>query len=166
MIFPTGSPAAEPEPKTVTLADGQTLTVLVTRPNYSQRFADEGRELLAYAGGQGDAWLNYRLGRIRDSIVGWKDVTNDKDQPIPFTISRLLSLMDVAPEVAPQIAAIANEAFRPLDLPSLKSPDMPGPSGEAPPSKPAAKSRRESASIAICDDPAPSPERLESQRAS
>lgn len=115
MIFPR-STAETPQPKTVTLADGQTFTVSVVKPNYQQRFNDEGRELKAYAGHDPDGWASYRLGRIRDAIVGWSDVTNDENQPIPFSTARLLGLMDAAPEVVSQLATIANEAFRPLVL--------------------------------------------------
>lgn len=128
MIFPR-SAADVPQEKTVALADGQTFTVLVSRPNYSQRFNDEGRELHAHAGTANDAWSNYRLGRIRDAVVDWKDVTNDKGQPIQFSTSRLLVLMDAAPEVVSQLTAIANEAFRPFVI-SPNSPAPPENSGE------------------------------------
>lgn len=126
MILPAASPT-KPETKSVTLADGQTFTVSVVRPNFAQRFNDEGRELMAFGNHGRDAWLNYRLGRINDSIVDWNDVTNEAGQPVPFTTQRLMALMDAAPEVASQLVEIANEAFRPLAVTSLKSP---GDSGE------------------------------------
>lgn len=119
MIFPTASPT-QPELKTVTLADGQTFTVSVVRPTYAQRFNDEGRELMAFGNHSQDAWLNYRLGRIRDSIVDWNDMTNEAGQPVPFTIQRLLALMDAAPEIANQLVEITREAFRPLGVTSLQ----------------------------------------------
>lgn len=126
MILPKASPTA-PEPKTITLADGQTFTVMVAKPSFVQRFADEGREVRAYQGAEG-GWPEYRLGRIRDSIVDWQDITNDKGQAIPFTAARLFGLMEAAPETVAQITAIANEAFRPLVL-APKSPEPPATSG-------------------------------------
>ena len=160
MIFPR-STAETPQPKTVTLADGQTFTVLVVKPNYQQRFNDEGRELHAHAGTATDAWSNYRLGRIRDAIVDWRDVTNEKDQPIPFLTGRLLGLMDIAPEVVAQLTDIANEAFRPLALPSLKSNDPPANSGAADASA-TNESRQNSDSIANSGGSEASPEPPES----
>ncbi len=162
MIFPR-STAETPQPKTVTLADGQTLTVLVVRPNYQQRFNDEGRELKAYAGHDPDGWASYRLGRIRDAIVDWSDVTNDKDQPIPFSTARLLGLMDAAPEVVSQLATIANEAFRPLVL-TPHSNALPVSSGEQ--AKPAEQPTSQSESIANSGDSEVSPEPPASQSGS
>lgn len=149
-----------PEPRTITLADGQTLTLVISRPNFQQRFNDEGRELKAYAGGDPDAWSNFRLGRIRDAVVDWQNVTNEKDQPIPFTFGRLMGLFEVAPEVVAQVVAIANEAFRPLVLPSLKSDAPPVTSGAPDPAT--SESAANSASTASSDGSEGSPSQLES----
>jgi hypothetical protein len=146
MIIPKSKSTA-PEPKTITLADGQTFTVLVAKPTFQQRFADEGREVLAYGGRTEDAWPEYRLGRIRDAIVDWQDVTNDKDQAIPFTAARLFTLMEAAPEIVTQVTAIANEAFRPLVL-MPPSPEPPATSGEATETEAASATNSDSTSTA------------------
>lgn len=165
MIFPPGSAAHTPVEHTVTMADGQTFELLVVKPNYQQRFNDEGRELHAHAGTANDAWSNYRLGRIRDAVVDWKDVTNEKGQPVPYTFNRLMSLFEAAPEVIRQVVAIANEAFRPLDLPSLKSDDPPANSGAADASV-TSELAQNSDSTANSDGSGTSPEPPESPSAS
>lgn len=146
-------PSQPPELKTITLADGQTFGVLVAHPTHAQRFNDEGRELMAYSNAGPDAWSNYRLGRIRDAVVDWEDVTNDKGQPIPFTTQRLFGLMDSAPEIVQQLVTIANEVFAPFVIPSLKS--MPDASGEGVDSLP--KPSESTSTVAEpSDSPAPS----------
>ncbi|MBS0206640.1 MAG: hypothetical protein JSS49_27500 [Planctomycetes bacterium] len=163
MRFPQVS-TSQPKPQTITMADGQTFTVLVIdKPSFHQRFTDEGRELNAYSrNSDPDAWANFRLGRIRDAIVDWRDVTNDKDQSIPFTFQRLTALMDAAPEVVPQLVSIANEVFRPLDLPSVKLP--PPDSGETAPSPP--ETPTPSDSTATSDASSDSPSQSASDQAS
>lgn len=133
MIIPMAT-TATPTPHTITMADGQTFTVLVGKPTFNQRFEDEGREALAFAGVD-NAWAAYRLGRIRAAIVDWQDVTNEKGQTIPFTTQRLLGLLDAAPEVVPQVVAIANEVFRPLVLAKLSA-NLQTTSGQADASQP------------------------------
>lgn len=162
MILPSVS-QAKPEPNPITLADGQTFTVLVVTPTYAQRFNDEGREMRAYGGTAEDAWLNYRVGRIRDSIVDWQDVTTEKNQPIPFSTTRLLGLMEAAPETVPQLMAIANEAFRPFLLPALKQPQ--GTSGAGPAESSQATSPTQSDSTPTSGEPVDSPVDLESEPA-
>jgi hypothetical protein len=162
MILPS-VPQVKPVPKPITLADGQTFQVMVVTPTYGQRFNDEGREMRAYAGTAEDAWLNYRVGRIRDSIVDWQDVTNEKEQPIPFSTARLLGLMEAAPETVPQLMAIANEAFRPFLLPALKQPQ--DTSGAGPAESSPAISPTQSDSTQTSDEPADSPADLESEPA-
>jgi hypothetical protein len=120
MIFRSATPDV-PVPKTVTLADGQTFDLLTVRPSYTQRFNDEGRLLHARASADGDQWSSLRLGRIRDAIVGWSGVTNDKGQEVPFTAARLLQVLDACPETVDQVVAIANEAFAPLEIPAPKA---------------------------------------------
>lgn len=164
MILPSAA-AQEPKPETITLADGQTFKVLVTRPNYAQRFEDEGRQLRAYAG-QPDAWAEYKLGRIRSCVVDWTDMTNEKEQPIPYTYQRLLGLMDVAPEVASQLDGIAAECFRPLAQPKQNSAAPPETSGKAEMSIPIPTPGESSASTATSDASAISPGHSESAPAS
>lgn len=158
MILPKAKSSAA-QPKTIVLADGQTFTVLVSRPNFQQRFNDEGRELKAYAGTGGpDAWAEYRLGRIRDTVVDWEDMTNEKGQAVPYTFARLLALFEACPEIVPQFKAIANEAFRPLVDPSLTSDEPRANSGAADESATAPSpttSEPTSNSDASADSPAP-----------
>lgn len=161
MILPQPKPKST-EPHVVTMADGQTFRVIVTEATYQMRFNDEGRELAAFGGGGGpDAWMNYRLGRIRDAVIDWLDVTNDKQQPVPFTTDRLLALMDVAPEIIPQLVEISNKVFAPLELASLKSPDKPKTSGEVAPPSLDQTSQNTSEPISTSSEPPPSPPKSE-----
>jgi hypothetical protein len=120
MIF-TQPTAQTPVPKTIRLADGQTLTVLVVKPTYHQRFRDEGFNAMAWTGAP-DGWVNFRLGRIRDAIVNWEDVRNEQGQLIPFDAHKLLGLMEAYPETVEQLSDIANEAFRPLVIAAPSKP--------------------------------------------
>jgi hypothetical protein len=138
MLFPQSAPALERDVRSITLADGQTFKIVVTKPSYIQRFNDDGRHLFVVArSGTGDTWSEYQLGRVRDVVLDWEDMHGPNGAKIPFTVDRLLSLFGQFPEVVDQVMAIVNEAFRPLARTSLgANAGTPAASGEDNPATP------------------------------
>lgn len=134
MLFPQSAAPAERDLRTITLADGQTFRIVVTRPTYIQRFNDEGRHLFVVArNGTGDTWSEYQLGRLRDVVQDWEDMLGETGNKIPFSVDRMLALFAHSQEVADQVMAIVNELFRPLVRTSLGAhAGTPAASGEAP----------------------------------
>lgn len=132
MLFPSSKTAAERDVRTITLADGQTFKIVVVKPNYVQRFNDEGRHLFVMArSGTGDTWSEYQLGRLRDVVIDWEDMVTETGHKIPFTVDRMLALFAHDQSIADQVMAIVNEMYRPLDRTSLQAnAGMPAASGE------------------------------------
>ena len=158
MLFPQSKAAAERDVRTITLADGQTFRIVVSRPTYVQRFNDEGRHLFVVArNGTGDTWSEYQLGRLRDVVQDWEDMLGETGNKIPFTADRMLALFAHSQEVADQVMSIVNELYRPLARTALEAnAGTPAASGAGPASTPATPSASTETSTASPPSDAPS----------
>lgn len=101
----------------IELSDGSTFTILLKRPSYEHQLFDV------------ENTQGYQQRRMDECVVGWEDLNDENDDPIPFKKQTFERLCELEPGILFQVVNAVQRLFVGLDA-SAKG-NFGEPSGES-----------------------------------
>ncbi len=118
----------------VDLGELGSFKVKTRRPTWDEKCTDEGFSVAGYLREHASARAEQIEHRIRSIIVGWAELVDAEDNPLPFSWGALTALCEQYALVFDQLQSISNRLFRGIGEDAEKNCESPRNDSSADPS--------------------------------
>jgi|GEM_PF-5963539 len=104
------TPATKPERHPIGCRGG-IFTLLINRPTYAQRVADEGWSFRLWGDDPGNGYAHQITHRMASCVVGWEGVHDANGAGLVFSLDSLRTLLGQHPDALQQVLSVLAKLF-------------------------------------------------------